>query len=321
MCGDTRVSLVIEALGHITTSVPGYAEDCVNPGLSDGLFCTRCQQFVVPQEVIPARGHNLIYYVGYEATCTEDGLTDGEFCNRCQTWIDEQKVIPAPGHVVVTVEGQEATCTEDGLTDGEYCEVCGEWLVPQEVIPAAHVVSEWQPCEYDRFGRVTKEEIVCTVCGLQLDLRIPAPEHSGEVIVEGYDATCEADGLTAGVYCEDCGEWVIPQEVIPGGEHIESDWTPVYDENGNVKYEEKVCERCGLQLDVRIPAPNGGNGNGNGGGVDIYDNQVAVDNLNVNVGCGGVIGVAGILPSAAFVSGMLLFRRRKNRFNEDSSEE
>ena len=444
-CNEIRVSLIIDALGHLETTVPGYAENCVNPGLTDGIYCTRCGQFTVPQETIPARGHNIIHYEGYpatcttegltngeycdvcnvwvipqevipatghntevvygyeatctedgltdgeycnncntwlveqvviaalghneqvvygyeatctesgltdgvicercgewlvaqeeiaalghdvevvlghEATCTEDGLTDGEYCNRCNIWTVEQFVIEANGHNTVIVDGYDATCTEDGLTAGEYCEICGTWVVEQVVIPASHAASEWQPLEYDQFGRVVKEEVVCTVCGLQLDFRIPAPEHSGEVIVDGYDATCEADGLTAGVYCEDCGIWVIPQEIIPGGEHIESDWTPVYDENGNVKHEEKVCERCGLQLDLRIPAENnGGNGYGNGGGIDIYDNQMNVDNLNVSVGCAGVIGMAGILPSAAFVGGMLLLRRRKSQIGEDSSEE
>ena len=319
VCGEVLVEAeVIPAYGHSLVYVYGYEATCTQDGLTDSEYCEVCFEEIIVAEVIPALGHNTVYVPGYAPTCTENGLTDCEFCDRCGVTFAEAVVIPALGHVSETIPGYAATCTEEGLTDGEYCLHCGETLVEQTVIPAAHVPGEWTPFEYDQFGRVVKEQVLCTACGMQLDLRIPAPEHNAEVIVEGYEATCTESGLTAGVYCEECGVWVIPQEEIPALGHNESDWTAVYDQNGKVKYEEKTCGNCGLQLDMRIPADNddnhNGNGNGNGGGVDIYDNEVNVG--TVNVGCSGTIGMVGILPCAAFLGGLMI-RRKRNSINTE----
>jgi hypothetical protein len=132
----------------------------------------------------------------------------------------------------------------------------------------------------------------------------------------GFPATCNKDGLKDGEYCARCDVWTKEQTTIPGG-HIESEWTVIYDANGKVIKEEKTCERCGMQLDVRIPFVDDESQDKDSADVDvdIHDNQVNVG--TVNVGCSGIIGMAGILPCAAAIGSVLMIRRRRN----DSSEE
>ena len=273
--------------------------------------CTDCTAIRQVETVFGE--HEYVYDPGCEASCMKDGMTASEYCGRCGEVFVEGVVIPAPGHCVEVILGYEATCYQDGLTDGAYCDICGEILIEQEVIPGGHVESEWTACEYDIFGRVSMEEIICTRCGEQLDLRIPASEHNAEVIVEGYDATCDENGLTAGLFCEECNEWIFVQETIPALGHKEGDWETVYDKDGNVKYEEKLCENCGMQLDMRIPADP----DNNGGGIDIYDNILNIG--AIDVGCTGTIGMVGMLPCVALLSGLMI-RRKKNSNTEEVEE-
>lgn len=176
-------------------------------------------------------------------------------------------------------EDVAATCTEDGLTAGVYCNQCNAWYEAQETVPALG--------------------------------------HNAQT-VGGFPATCNKAGLTDGEYCSQCETWLVEKQEIPGG-HIESDWTPVY-ENGKLVKEEKTCQRCGEELDVRIPfvddeeEEDSSKPNQPDADVDIYDNEINVGTLNV--GCSGIIGMAGILPCAA-IGSVLLLRRRKN----DSLEE
>ena len=82
-------------------------------------------------------------------------------------------------------------------------------------------------------------------------------------------------------------------------------------------------------MDKRIPAENEvdgdnngdgsyGNGYGNGGGVDIYDN--ALDIGAIKIGCTGTIGMVGVLPCAALLSGLLL-RKKRNSIDGEETEE
>ena len=70
--------------------------------------------------------------------------------------------------------------------------------------------------------------------------------------VKNYAATaptCTETGLTAGVYCATCDEWLTPQEEVPANGHI--------DENEDMK-----CDVCGIIL--RVPGDVDGNGTVNG---------------------------------------------------------
>lgn len=86
-----------EALPHTEEVVPGYAKTCTEDGLTDGVYCTVCEEMLVKQEVIKA-GHTEEVVPGYAATCEEPGLTDGLYCTVCEETLVEQETIDALGH-------------------------------------------------------------------------------------------------------------------------------------------------------------------------------------------------------------------------------
>ena len=109
------------------------------------------------------------------------------------------------------------TCTEGGYTT-YICE-CGDSYTADETVALGHAY----------IGEVTTEETctengimtyTCSVCGHSYTEEVPASGHV-TVDVDGYPATCEAPGWTAGVQCCVCNEWIVPQEEIPALGHTE----------------------------------------------------------------------------------------------------
>ena len=121
---------------HSPQTVSGYAATCTATGLTDGIKCSVCGEWITPQETIPAKGHTAQTVKGKAATCTATGLSDGSKCSVCGEWITMQTTIPAKGHTAQTVKGKAATCTATGLSDGSKCSVCGTWITRQTTIPA-----------------------------------------------------------------------------------------------------------------------------------------------------------------------------------------
>ena len=57
-CLNETVYSNTEVVGHTEETIPGYAADCVNPGLTDGVICTVCGETITAQKEIPAPGHS-----------------------------------------------------------------------------------------------------------------------------------------------------------------------------------------------------------------------------------------------------------------------
>ena len=94
---------------------------------------------------------------------------------------------------VTILEAQEPTCLEAGKTEGKVCATCGEVLVAQEEIDATgHTAGAEATCTTAQ---------TCTVCNAEM---APAKGHAEVGIVEAFDATCAASGMTAGKMCSVC---------------------------------------------------------------------------------------------------------------------
>ncbi len=266
LCG----SVVIPALGHVEESVLGTPADCTNPGLTDGVKCTVCNEWIVEQTVIPALGHTAAEAVkenAVGATCTTDGSYDEVvYCSVCGEQLSrEAKVETALGHTPAEAVKENvvgATCTTDGSYDEVvYCSVCGVEISREAKVETALGHTPAEAVKENTVGATCTtdgsydEVVYCSVCGEEISREAkvdPATGHTDEVI-PGYSATCTDEGLTDGTKCSVCGEILVPQQVIPAKGH-----TPAAAVKENVvpatcttagSYDEVVyCDVCGNEL-------------------------------------------------------------------------
>ena len=167
-------------MGHDMVTDAAVAPTCTKTGLTEGSHCSRCDETIVEQKVVPALGHDMVTDAAVAPTCTKTGLTEGSHCSRCDETIVEQKVVPALGHDTVTDAAVAPTCTKTGLTEGSHCGRCGEMITEQKVVPALG------------HDMVTDAAV--------------AP-------------TCKKTGLTEGSHCSRCDDQTTAQEVIPARGH------------------------------------------------------------------------------------------------------
>ena len=110
---------------HNEAIAPAVAATCTTTGLTEGKYCTLCNEYLIKQEVIPALGHYALNGNNVEvpaSTLQADCLKD-IVCTVCK-----QVAIPAAGHRVLgttLVETDPITITNTSsrpftLTDGTY---------------------------------------------------------------------------------------------------------------------------------------------------------------------------------------------------------
>ena len=119
-----------------TITVPGYAADCQNTGLTDGIKCADCEAVIVEQEEIPFAEHTEVIDAAVDPTCTQPGLTQGIHCSACQETIVEQETIPATGNHTES-DWMIDTPAGEGIEGSQHteCTVCHE-TIQSEIIPA-----------------------------------------------------------------------------------------------------------------------------------------------------------------------------------------
>ena len=165
-----------ECVMHVGAALPAVDPDCVNTGLTEGEYCTVCDEILIAQEVVAALGHTEAIDAAVAPDCVNTGLTEGKHCEVCGEILVAQEVVAALGHTEAIDAAVAPDCVNTGLTEGKHCEVCGEILVAQEVVEALG--------------------------------------HT-EVLDPGYAPENGYNGLTDGAHCGVCGEMLIAQEVIP----------------------------------------------------------------------------------------------------------
>ena len=250
-CQETKTESIAKT-GHTEVKDAAVAATCESEGKTEGSHCSICNTIIKKQETIPATGH--IWDNGKvtkEATCTETGEKTYT-CTTCQKTRTES--IAKTGHTEVKDAAVAATCESEGKTEGSHCSVCGAVIKAQESIPAiGHI---WDN------GKVTKEA-TCTETGEKTYTCTACQKTKTEVIVStGHskitkfvkNATCETEGYTGDIYCNNCGEMLREGKII---EKLSHDWKQTGTKKATCTVKgEKIytCNRCKKTKTEQIPA-------------------------------------------------------------------
>ena len=158
------------------------------------------------------------------ATCTADG-TERVLCIDCGQVL-QTTTLPKLGHDIVKVEKLEPTCAEAGHEAYEFCTRC-DHSTYIEIDKTRHTPGEPADC-------VNAQR--CLVCETVI---YEAMGHV-ELVTEGKEATCSAEGLTDKIECERCKKIIQEQIPVPKKAHI-----PV-----SVEGRAATCIRSGLSAGV-----------------------------------------------------------------------
>ena len=234
--GNTEIKTEVKiTVSHNENIDKGKEPTCIEEGLTEGKYCSECNEVLVAQEIIPELGHNYQSKV-IEATCIEKGYTTHK-CARCEDeYVDSHT--EALGHSFTKyTSDNNATCKREGTKTAK-CDKCSETDTITEkgsMLPHTEVIDKVKEATCEETG-LTKGKH-CSECNTVLVEQevIPAKGHT-KVKDEGKEATCTETGLTEGKHCSECKEVLVEQEVIPAKGHTE-----VKDEG-----KEPTCTKEGL---------------------------------------------------------------------------
>ena len=254
-CGEKETKQ-IPAIGHAEAVKSVVAPTCTETGLTEGKYCSVCNEVLAEQTVVEALGHAEVVTPAVAPTCTGTGLTESKYCSICNETLVAQSVVEALGHTEAIDKAVAPTCTKTGLTEGKHCSVCNETLIAQSVVDAlghTEVIDEAVSPTCTETGLTEGKH--CSVCNEILIAQSVVDACHTEVIDEAVPPTCTDDGLTEGKHCSVCNTILIEQEVIPAA-HIWADATcttpkkctecsVIEGEALGHTTENGTCDRCG----------------------------------------------------------------------------
>lgn len=253
-----EIDEVIPALGHDEKTEAGKAATCTEDGLTDKIYCARCDMVITEQTVIPAFGHENVDMPRVEPTCTEKGLTEGVVCKHCGLATVKSEEIPAKGHTKVTVPAEPSTCTKHGLTEGEKCADCDFVFTPQKELPLLTHEPEILPAVPSTCIKTgLTEGRYCKICDTVIvQQTVTPPSGHTEVYYQSVAPTCDEVGYRAGKRCSVCGIVVEGLEEIPALGHTEEIHPEIPATCTTAgKSESRVCLVCGAVTKKQVILP------------------------------------------------------------------
>jgi len=172
---------------HTPETVKGRAATCTQAGLTDGVRCTECGEWITAQSEIPMLAHTPAEDAAVAATCTDAGRTAGSHCSVCGAVLTAQTDVAALGHDWSPWdEVKLPDCVTPGLST-HFCRRCG---VDEEAdIPAALGHGDWynddnitghlcgrcgeirEPHNWVEIPIGENTEYRCDVCGMQVKVK------------------------------------------------------------------------------------------------------------------------------------------------------
>ena len=223
VCGEEEIVKVLEKTAHNEVVIPAVEPTCTRVGKTEGKKCSVCGEITVaPENIEPADHTPVAYGSNVDATCTSYGSKAGLVCSGCGKIIVKAKEVVPIEHTYSDWGTVKAvSCAEVGIKS-QVCTGCGDIRV-KYIAPIGHAYGDWNvitepTCE----GEGTKR-CICRRCNDVVEQPIPATGHFGEIVAE-VPATCENDGIAAGVKCSVCGKALSGFETLEklGHDYIKS---------------------------------------------------------------------------------------------------
>ena len=229
-------------LGHQVVTDRAVPATCETSGLTEGKHCSRCNEVLVAQEVIPATGHNYKTEV-VNPTCTAMGYTIYTCVNGCGD-IYRDDYTEKIDHVV----GTAATCEDKAI-----CANCGRPFGE----PLGHnYVHDEEASTVSTCAVHGKSVFKCTRCGDTYSNELALTEHIIDDSTVTVTFTSCTDPCTVTYACGVCGEVFTTYGDAPGHNYVNGVCTqcgqaePAQDTPSTPSTSER-CEKCGLNHNGR----------------------------------------------------------------------
>ena len=258
VCGETKETQISDPLGH------DYGEwkitkdpTCTKYGVKKR-YCKRCDEFDL--DVIDPTGHQHTKLIDQKlATCEEKGYSGDVYCEDCRIIIQDGTEIAATGHDwddgKIT---KEPTQTSTGIKTYT-CKTCKK--TKEETIPMLKghnwdqgTITKQPTCteQGEKTYKCTDED-----CNETYTESIPATGHKNTKVINQKDATCESEGYTGDISCDDCNQVIKAGKAISPTGHDWNEGTlktaPTCESEGVKEY---TCKTCGKTKEEPI-APTG----------------------------------------------------------------
>ena len=122
----SRTTVTIDKLPHTEEVNEAKPATCTETGLTEGKYCSECNEILIEQEIVPAKGHMEVIDKAVAATCTDTGLTEGKHCLGCNEVLAVQKIVPALGHSFTNYISDNNATEDFPGTKTAKCDRCDE---------------------------------------------------------------------------------------------------------------------------------------------------------------------------------------------------
>ena len=159
VCGESYVDDYTPIIPHAEAALEAVAPTCTETGLTEGLYCTRCQVILVHQETVPATGHDFVIGI-----CQNCGLEN------------------EPDHDLFSGKTMTLKITNPA-TDKPYTSKELTWALAEDYAPFASV---------SKTGKLTAKKVVEKV-RIEVIGTVTATEEKISVLVDLYPAVTQLE--------------------------------------------------------------------------------------------------------------------------------
>ena len=245
---DDSYEKVIPATGHQNTELRNVkSATCASEGYTGDTYCKDCNTKLSTGKAIAKKNHEWdAGKITTKATCTKKGIKTYT-CSLCKGTKTED--IAATGHQNTELRNaRPATCENEGYTGDTYCKDCNTKLSTGKTIVRKN--HEWDAGKITTKATCTKKGIktyTCNNCNATKTEELPMTNHAIKVTKFVKEASCDSEGYTGDIYCQDCGTLLKEGQIIPKLNHNWDAGKIVIKATTTSEGQKKfTCKRCNI---------------------------------------------------------------------------